>query len=288
MVGNLGLNYKYQALKSEPFGIYTKDFDENGRAIPNLPDYISPDGLFALYIASPDGVVNEDNFTSLNSQGEAYRNVLAQLFADVEKLLIENGAASTEPVKFEIRSFSSAADLLGAASSYYDTTGFPDGSVIEGNVWKAINSGTNQPNDWDGYIRINFNHNWFTNFNNPNSIGSEVDLYGVLLHELMHALGFASGIDVNGDPKLGFYHTFDTLLKTESGTDVIVNNGSVWNFNPALNTSLLISGCESAITGIRIGSADFSIYAPQSFLPGTSLSHIDLNDDCLISSNEYC
>ncbi|MBQ0787036.1 MAG: hypothetical protein KBT69_06030, partial [Oceanihabitans sp.] len=95
-----------------------KDSDETGRAIPNVPDYISPDGLFALYIASPDGVVNEDNFTSLNSQGEAYRDVLAQLFADIEKLLIENGAASAEPVKFEIRSFSSTGGPLGTASSY--------------------------------------------------------------------------------------------------------------------------------------------------------------------------
>ncbi|MBQ0788482.1 MAG: PKD domain-containing protein, partial [Oceanihabitans sp.] len=172
-------------------------------------------------------------------------------------------------------------------SSYYDGAGFTEGSVIEGNVWKAINSGTNQPNDWDGYIRMNFSYNWFTDFNNPSSIGSEVDLYGVLLHELMHALGFASGIDVNGAPKLGFYYPFDTLLKTESGTDVIVNSGSVWNFNPALNTSLLTSGCESAITGIRLGNANFSIYAPQTFVTGTSLSHIDLNDDCLLPSNEY-
>ncbi|MFD2824717.1 T9SS type A sorting domain-containing protein [Lacinutrix iliipiscaria] len=264
-----------------------KNINEAGRAVTDTPDYISPDGLFALYLADPDGVVNEDNFTTLNSQGDAYRNVLAQLFADVESLIIENGAASMEPVKFEIRSFSATDGPLGAASSYYDTAGFPEGSVIAGNVWKAINSGVNDPNEWDGYIRINFSFNWFTDFNNPTSISNEVDMYGVLLHELMHALGFASGIDASGSPELGFYYPYDTLLKTESGTDVIVNSGSIWSFNPALNTSLLTSGCESPVTGIRLGDANFPVFAPDTFFPGTSLSHIDRNDDCLLPSDEY-
>ncbi len=257
------------------------------RAIPLAPDYVSPEGLFAIYLTDQ---IADNSITDFNNDAN-YRNVIAQIFADLEQLIIENPATGVlEPVKIELQSvYSSSSSALASASSYYNYNGVAPGTIVDGEVWKAINTGANDSNFWDGFIKVNFFHSWYTDFSNPTAISgtNSFDMYAVLLHEIMHALGFASGIDDNGNPRNGnAFLTYDTLLHTDTGDDLIVPSGSSWLFNGALSTNVLTNGCPST-SEVRLGDDDLFVHTPQTYSSGSSLSHIDLDNDCVYPVTDY-
>ena len=256
------------------------------RAIPLTPDYISPEGLFSVYLTDniSDGTISDFN-NNIN-----FRNVIAQIFADLEQLLIENPATGVfEPVKFEIESNYAVSQTLASASSYYDYNGISPGAIVEGEVWKAINTGFNDPNSWDGYIKVNFFHSWYSDYSNPSGIfgTGSFDMYAVLLHEIMHALGFASGIDINGNPKNGnSFLKYDTLLRNTLGDNLIVDTGANWVFNSALNINTITNGCPNT-SEVRLGANNLPVHTPAIYSTGSSLSHIDLNNDCNYPISDY-
>ncbi len=256
------------------------------RAIPLTPDYLSPEGLFAIYLTDQ---ITDNSISDFNNNAN-YRNVIAQIFADLEQLIIENPATGVlEPVKIELQSMYANSGVLASASSYYDYNGSPPGTIVSGEVWKAINSGSNDPDAWDGFIKVNFFHPWYSNFGNPTGIygTNSFDMYAVLLHEIMHALGFASGMDVNGNPKNGnAFLTYDTLLKTDTGDDLIVPSGSSWLFNGALSTNVITNGCPST-SEVRLGNNNLFVHTPQTYSIGSSLSHIDQANDCVYPVTDY-
>jgi len=257
------------------------------RAIPLTPDYVSPESLFAVYLTDQ---IADNSISDFNNDAN-YRNVIAQIFADLEQLIIENPASGViEPVKIELQSiYSSSGNALASASSYYNYNGVVPGTIVDGEVWKAINSGSNDSDAWDGFIKVNFFHQWYSNFENPTGIygTNSYDMYAVLLHEIMHALGFASGIDQNGNPKNGnAFLTYDTLLHTDTGDNLIVPSGSSWLFNGTLNTNVITNGCPST-SEVRLGDNDLFVHTPQTYSSGSSLSHIDLDNDCVYPVTDY-
>ena len=249
------------------------------RAIPLTPDYLSPEGLFAVYLTDQ---ITDNSISDFNNDAN-YRNVIAQIFADLEQLIIENPSTGVlEPVKIELQSMSTNSSVLASASSYYDYSNVASGTIVEGEVWKAINSGSNDPDNWDGLIRVNFFHTWYSDFNNPAGITgtNAFDMYAVLLHEIMHALGFASGIDEFGNPKNGrAFLKYDNLLHTDTNDDLIVPLGLDWSFNSAVPINAITNGCPST-SQIRLGDNNLPVHSPQVFSNGSSLSHVDLNNDC--------
>ncbi|RED46401.1 putative secreted protein (Por secretion system target) [Winogradskyella eximia] len=256
------------------------------RALPLAPDYISPEGLFAIYLTD---LITDNSIQDFNSNS-GYRNVIAQIFADLEQIIIENPSTGvTEPVKIELQSMSVNSGVLASASSYYDYLGAAAGTIVEGEVWKAINSGFNDPDNWDGLIRVNFFHSWYSDFNNPSGITgtNTFDMYAVLLHEIMHALGFASGIDELGNPKNGrAFLKYDNLLHTDTNDDLIVSTGLDWSFNSAVSINTITNGCPST-SEIRLGDNNLPVHSPQVFSNGSSLSHVDLNNDCNYPLNDF-
>ncbi len=143
---------------------------------------------------------------------------------------------------------------------------------------------------------------WHTNLGGPTSAGL-YDLYSVALHEVTHALGFASLINFNGLSKFGpnydYYSRYDMFLQNQSGQNLITNVGSCslynFGFNPLLNPNTLLSpnpaSCGFSIpfngsldnttcaTAVKFaGTVNQAVYTPNCFEPPSSLSHLE--DQC--------
>lgn len=154
------------------------------------------------------------------------RAVIEQVFEDISTLIDPQQCGVNDPVvNIQITAPTSGlAGTLAAASQFYIpewevcmNLSFEDEGILYGQVWRAINTGVNNPNLMDAQIAINFNDYTF-NDNYPSATPSnEYDLYTVVLHEVLHCLGFASLIDANGDSRLagtGFYSRYDTHLES--------------------------------------------------------------------------
>lgn len=101
--------------------------------------------------------------------------------------------------------------------------------VIESEVWRAVNTGINDPLLFDGFIDLNFySPNWTFNIDllTPTSVNPpQIDLYTVVLHETLHLFGFASLIGNNGlsifAPNFNMYSRYDLFLNDNSGVNFI-------------------------------------------------------------------
>ena len=208
--------------------------------------------------------------------------------------------------------------VLANASSRYIVPAIADEAVhtgiIDGEVWNVINRGQASQlfqlssETSHGYVNVNFHSsiNWFadTDFNvgsnnAPNTV--EHDLYSVILHEAIHALGFASlisetggskfAINVNGiDIPNSYYSRYDVFLKDDLGDNLIDNSGGNvydWIFNSDL--SKLTSGCSPTVNTASIYNMSLTnnepVYAPDPYKVGSSISHLHIN--CGGTTPEY-
>ena len=123
--------------------------------------------------------------------------------------------------------------------------------------------------------------NWWYGIGSPAPAGT-IDLYGVLLHEIGHGIGFLSLVDRNNGSKLKGYddafmvHLEDHSLgkKWPSMTDrqrlaSMTDTGDLhWTGPNAVANSGVLSGGVGASNHIRM-------YAPATIDPGSSVSHWD-------------
>ncbi|MFN7332196.1 MAG: hypothetical protein ACK5SB_04310, partial [Flavobacterium sp.] len=192
---------------------------------------------------------------------------------------------------------------LGLASSYYLPT--PNGGgILDGEIWKTIHLGvdsyTNVLNGtnlfYHGRVAFNFNDpsiNWNTNLS-INSPSNLYDLYTVILHEVVHSLGFGSFINQNGasiDPS-PYYSRYDTFLRTNNNIPLLtIGSCSMYDvsFNSAVSPTVLRPGCtlpNNLSNGVLntticnnaikyVGSSTVPVYTPTCFEQGSSLSHFE-------------
>ncbi len=267
---------------------------QGAEAVPThnytTPDCQSSGGLFNLYFVD----IQTGSGTGFDLAANAPMvEVICQVFSDIDALLVQSNSAcggAADPVNIEIRSINSpGSGILGSATSYYESYGETNG-IKHGEVWKAINTGFNDPNTWDGFVNINTAYSWFTGYSGTVP-GSQVDLYSVMLHEAMHALGFASLIAQNGDSKFApladNYSAFDQFLRLDNGTNLIANAGGyVWNYNTGSPATDLTSGCQNPspsgpdveFNG-NVNTALSPVYAASTWSNGSSLSHFVIGCD---------
>ena len=151
----------------------------------------------------------------------------------------------------------------------YFNTGYPI-SLAE----KLAGREFNAPGEPDIDITINSNENATFNVapNNEN-IGRRSDLATVLLHEVIHGLGFVGGSGINDDSDLGFLSeaVYNRQLEDKQGANLLETYD---------NPSIAI-GEQLKSDSIFFNSASFSertrvrIHAPSSFSPGSSIAHLD-------------
>lgn len=275
-------------------------------------------GIFELYFETGSGM--EDVNDIIHNQR---RDVVCKVFSDISTFLQTPLHISTTRVRIWVRNINQLpnfnSDVLGLATGYYCVPGAPtiiNGGIADNEIWKTINSGTdsytnvqnpivstNNSNPtalntfYHGMIAINPNKKWNTNLQ-TNTTYSQIDLYTVVLHEVTHALGFASLISQTGESNFGanfnYYSRYDTFLK--SGTTNLISNTNnacshiMYDYeNNTLNYGLpscsnLGSNINNTVCANSVhynGSIDSPIYTPHCFEKGSSLSHFE--DLCYIN-----
>jgi gliding motility-associated-like protein len=267
-------------------------------------------GYFDLYFEAGSGM--ELNNSIHNSR----RDVLCELFNHISNFIIPQN--SSNKVKIWVRNInqiSTNPNVLGLATSFYPIpSGTINGGITDNLIFRTISSGvdgyTNFVNPlsiyggstagfYHGMIAFNFNQNWHTN---PltNASSQNFDLYSVALHEITHALGFASLIDLTGNSQINqsnWYSRYDSFLKSQFNVPLITNNTNCslydFIFNPTLNTSIFYPNCSTAnhigsntdhsncLSTIQYsGSVTIPVYTPDCFEYGSSLSHFE--DECYV------
>ncbi|MFM6934753.1 MAG: hypothetical protein ACKOXP_04865 [Flavobacteriales bacterium] len=289
-------------------------------------------GYFDLYFEVGSGM--EGNSTIEQER----RAVICQVFSDISQF-IETPNPSihvnilVKNINPELNGYdpitnpnpAASSGVLGLATGYYVLSSLgPNiiGGIADNEIWKTINSGfdsytnvasplssTSSSNNGSGYyhgmVALNFNNpsiNWHLDLSQNTSNGL-YDLYSVILHEVTHALGFASLIDVNGDSKFGtnfpYYSRYDLFLNSPSNQPLITNTGncSMYNygFNPSLNTNILTPSTFSCTSHVKFGgSVNQPTYTPTTFTNESSLSHLEdlchdpnnyANDEYYVMSN---
>ncbi len=245
---------------------------------------------------------------------QARRDVFCQLLFDLSEFIVP--ASTNNQVHIWVRNIEeldAPANALGLATSFYSTPQMenPVGGIVDGMVWQTINSGldsytnvvspfaigTDLNSDdgtfYHGMMAFNFNQPWHTDLTTV-AAANEYDLYTVALHEITHALGFASLINDDGQSKLGndsqYFSRYDTFLQASNGQNLLTNNtgcemyGYAWNSmlvatetvspNP-LNLACIANSTECANAVKFMGLVNQSVYTPNCYEGGSSLSHLE-------------
>ncbi len=233
------------------------------------------------YSASPEFTQGGQATTRKQSLETAARS-LGELFHHDTTITIavesSNDAASDTLASAASEASSVAGDFVGFA---------PD--LIQKKILTGIddNGATS-----DGSINVNFGQDW--------GFGQEVgddfyDFESTMIHELLHALGFASGIDAQGydfyGSELGspsVWTPFDAFLSDASGRRLIDGNSSILNLS--LWESVSVGGVENGLffAGPNAMAANdgnpVSLYSPRTWEEGSSGSHLDDDQEALHGS----
>lgn len=215
----------------------------------------STTSYFNLYFEPGCGM--EDTTNPIH---DARRAVMCKVFEDISNFITSPLSTTGNKVNIWVRNIANLSvpsGTLGLASSYYLPT--PNvGGILDGEIWKTIHLGvdsyTNVLNGtnlfYHGRVSFNFNDpsiNWNTNLS-INSPSNLYDLYTVILHEVVHSLGFSSFINQNGssiDPS-PYYSRYDTFLRTNNNIPLLsVGSCSMYDvsFNSAVSPTVLRPGC---------------------------------------------
>lgn len=286
----------------------------NGRP-PVVLINCNANSIFNLYFEAGCGMEDTGN-----SAHNARRAVVCKLFQDLSDFLCPPGAplqpGSATKVNIWVRNISNVytnpAGYLGMASSFYCLPSSPTiGGIVDGEIWKTIHTGVDSYLNltvpltplggggnqsglfYHGMISFNFNDpsiNWNTNLVTTTVPGTQYDLYSAVLHEVVHALGFASLLDANGNSKLGanfkYFSRYDTFL--QKSTTPVLTTSSCGMYNNTFNTAagLTVSAlhpggtCTTDVTNcadaIRFaGTVNVPVYTPNCFEESSSLSHFE-------------
>lgn len=176
----------------------------------------------------------------------------------------------------------STAGVLGFSSS----TGFVGGWAID--AWNPINYypvalaekilGQKLNSDENGDITLTINNTtpWYfgTDGNTPTN---KYDLVTVVLHELLHGLGFFDSMEVNGT--LGSYNSipliYDNFVENLAGNRLTDSTKFV---NNSGNLKDAMTGGQLYFKGpvlTKFAGTRAQLYAPVTFDPGSSIAHLD-------------
>ena len=162
---------------------------------------------------------------------------------------------------------------LATGAAFYPNSSSP--GFIGGTLLDHITTGidpTPGTNNYDARIQVDFGNRIIgsstVTINSDHTVSSngQLDLFSIILHEIIHAFGVASFMDANGASSVGVaYSLFDQYLQDGSGTPLIPTSGGT----SSIITNGLVEYVEPG------NSQSLAIYSPFFFQSGSSLSHLD-------------
>lgn len=223
--------------------------------VSSVPTNSCSAGYFNLYFAP----------LSIFSSSPQAQTAICQVFKDISSFLISplSPSAGVGP-KINIYC-DNTIGLLATASSFYvfpSNPTNPNQGIVDGQIYKAIVSGTdpylnipvnytNAANYYHGFVAISVSGVFDYGLGTPTNIAA-YDFYSVMLHEVTHALGFASLIDVNGFSKFGssnnYFSRYDKFLQNASG-NYLLGSSSSCNPNSNLTYTLPLSSISTSTSG---------------------------------------
>lgn len=283
-------------------------FDGDGRPVPASGRIIAAGkqetilsgvsyeaGAFHVEFVS-DTSVTEGGFYSTVSGaggktlGEERREVVCAVLRDLSRLI--ERPQQSEPVRIQVRGFYQKGNAAAARASsvFIGRTG--ETGILDGAVWTTLNSGRDaytgleRAPECHGFIEVNFAVEFNVHYDDIEFKG--VDMYTVVLHEMIHALGFGSfilpeGVSAGSRQSTGYYSRYDTYLYVKKETDMIplvVNTNGCYatQFNPRIGSADLLSDCAEGGANTVVfrhtdGTTEY-VYAPSVWQEGGSLSHL--------------
>lgn len=250
-----------------------------------------------------DEATNDFGFGNA-TYGDDAKVVLCQVLKDLSHLIVvtQNPCDGSPPImRLEVREEQTPPGYFASASSYYYN--FSDAArdvpdIVYGSVWKLINGGADPTIYPEIGISLgdDVNHA-LINVNFHESIGysydlstfppaaidlvnnNNIDFYQVILHEVMHILGFASWLDSDGTSKVGnddtgagLYTRYDKyLMDLPTGTNAIFHNVLDGCYAYQYNSVDLTNDCNIYFNGVE-NTVTAPVYAPDVW-DDSSLSH---------------
>lgn len=178
-------------------------------------------------------------------------------------------------------------NLASAGTNYvdgYPGDGFGQQAVVRN---KIVSGGTNDLNGAaaDGTVNVNWGQNWGLSSDAAGVAAGDYDFYSTIFHELTHAMGFASSINVegtsiwnSGEPA---WDLFDQFIVDASGNAVVdpnsyLLNQATWDINrvggPSPGAGLFFNGASAVLAN---GGNPVGLYTPVEWEQGSSVSHTD-------------
>ncbi len=238
------------------------------------------DGYFKAYfedVALGNGVGYADQIF-----GEARRNEVCQVLQDISELINLDETDVTPDIIFMADPGNIPPNALAGASSYFNNASIgPDNGFLHRHI---ISEEDPTPADgmFDAYVVTNFNGiSWDVDTDlNPGTY----DMYSVLYHEILHALGFRGLLPaVITNSGSTFHHdTFDSFsFKDDSLADQFIDPSDfsldVFNGAPSpwfVTNDVVYRGTRNLDGAVPDGIRP--IYSPIGWQQGSSLSHFDM------------
>ena len=179
-------------------------------------------------------------------------------------------------ISFTVNSYATDdTTLASAGSSTYYYPGVPDfyRTVVQE---KIISGEDNNNSAADGSISWNWHHSWGVGPTVP--IG-QFDMASVAMHEVLHAMGFASMVGAPGTNNDNIvWSPFDRYLVDSTGAALVIDG--VWQgLDSALTNGLFFNGPNAVAAN---GGLAVALYAPASWSGGSSASHVDASEGLMI------
>ncbi len=216
-----------------------------------------------------DDVVNNTNVGFDDPVfGATRRATVGAVFNYINTVVNENG---TVDMTFN-NSQTDGTGFLATAGPFFFTgpNGYANGFFFDHATTGVDPSGAVP----DATSTFDFGYTWNNGLGAPG--GSEFDLFSVALHEITHAAGFLSLLNSNGTGLNGtnpdVFSVYDSFLERGDGTALFGPGGTYLGNASDLTSMDVFFGGPNAMAAN--GGLPVPVYAPGTFVPGSSISHI--------------